>query len=180
MVCPLTLAFHNYQHTEEVVEALWEIGANTRLRTDEMEVVLIAGWFHDVGYCAKYRGHEDESKRRALAFLSWNDYPEEKTEKVLACIEATRFPQRPGSRLEEVLCDADLYHLSALYYLFKANLLRQEWEHHRHQVFTEEEWAKHNLRFLLRHAYFTPYGRKELRQGKERNISSIRSSLEAG
>ena len=40
------------------------------------------------------------------------NYPTEKMESVLACIGATIMPQQPTNLLEEIICDADLYHLS--------------------------------------------------------------------
>lgn len=82
---PNELLFHNYHHTEEVVKA----GKNIGLTSEELEIVLLAAWYHDAGYCSTYKNHEDESKKMATIFLTANQYPKDKMKMVTDCIEAT-------------------------------------------------------------------------------------------
>jgi hypothetical protein len=64
--------------------------------------------------------HEDVSIEIATKFLKENNYPDEKIQKIVGCIDATRYPQNPKNLLEEIICDAKDF-------AYKADLLRVEW-----------------------------------------------------
>lgn len=170
---PDNLYFHNISHTLEVVRAVTEIGVNEEMTADELEPVKIAAWFHDTGYHSRYAGHEDESIRLAEDFLREHAYPAEKTELVISCIEATRYPQAPLSLQEKILCDADLYHFSRPDYIQHEQNLRKEWQACFNKSYTDEEWAKDNCQLLVSHSYFTNYGKKVLQLRKEQNIAMM-------
>jgi predicted metal-dependent HD superfamily phosphohydrolase len=161
------VSFHTLAHTRTVVAAVAEIGAISGLTAAQLELVQIAAWFHDTGYCYTYIGHEEESKKIAQQYLTQHGMADAEIQQVLACIEATKMPQRPLTLMEEVLCDADLYHLSQDSYLEKEALLREEWAGCLLQCFTDEEWNRMNDAFLIRHQYFTGYGRDVLQKRKE-------------
>ncbi|MHB1177404.1 MAG: HD domain-containing protein [Daejeonella sp.] len=164
------LYFHNIIHTREVVEAITEIGIKEGLTTGELVPLEIAAWFHDAGYCCKYSGHEDESVRIAVAFLSAQAYPKDKINLVVSCIEATRYPQNPGNLHAQILCDADLYHFSCNDYDRHEENLRKEWAIYLDKHYTDQEWVKENCYLLSKHHYFTQYGREVLQVRKEQNI----------
>ncbi len=48
----------------------------------------------------------------AAIFLTTKQYHKDKMKMVTDCIESTRFPQQPYNQLQEVLRDADFYHLA--------------------------------------------------------------------
>jgi uncharacterized protein len=109
---PQSLTFHNCQHTKNVVYAVKHIGKKSRISAEELEIVTIAAWFHDTGFTVTYSGHEEESIKIAANHLSLLKYENRKVQKVLDCIQATKLPQQPLDLVGEVLCDADLFHLS--------------------------------------------------------------------
>jgi uncharacterized protein len=170
---PTDLYFHNIQHTLEVVRAVTEIGVNEGLTVAGLEEVKIAAWFHDTGYYFKYIGHEDESIRMAEEFLEDKSYPLDKTEIVISCIEATRYPQAPLTLQEEILCDADLYHFSRPDYVEHEQNLRKEWEAYFNKVYSDEAWAEANCQLLVSHRYFTRFGKRVLQLKKEQNIAMM-------
>src|SRR5437879_3195121 len=102
---PEHLVYHTYGHTQMVAETARKIGKGMRLGEEGIEVVMLAGWFHDTGYTELYRGHEEISIRIARYFLERNNYPEEKIELIAGCIAATRIPQQPQNLLEEIVAD---------------------------------------------------------------------------
>ncbi|MFX1704854.1 HD domain-containing protein [Chitinophaga ginsengisegetis] len=161
------VSFHTIAHTRTVVTAVTEIGAASGLTPAQLELVQIAAWFHDAGYCYTYIGHEEESKKIARQYLTQHGMPDAAIQQVLACIEATKMPQHPLTLMEEVLCDADLYHLSQDNYQEEEALLREEWAGCLFRCFTDEEWNRMNDAFLIRHQYFTDYGRRVLQERKE-------------
>lgn len=162
--------FHNINHTEEVVKASLEIGMEVKLTEDELEVVQIASWFHDVGYCHRYYGHEDLSLEIAERTLTTFNYNTNKLKQVLTCIASTKYPQKPYTLIEKVICDADLYHLSKPNYYLYEQRLRREWKDRLGKNFSDREWIDTNCQLLQKHKYFTIYGQAVLQPSKETNI----------
>jgi uncharacterized protein len=167
------ICFHNLLHTKTVIHAVKEIGSHSGLSDDQMEIALLGGWFHDAGYCRKYIGHEEESNRMCARFLKQVNYSPDRIEQVLSCIDATRTPQHPLNLTEEVLCDADFYHLCQHGYPKNEMLLRQEWLQCLNRKYTDSEWNKMNYTFFKTHQYFTGYGKKILQKLKEKNMNEI-------
>ncbi len=168
--------YHNYTHTLEVVEAAREIGKHCELSEDEMEMVELAAWLHDIGYVISKSDHEEESKNLANKFLDDQQYDDKKILLIEHCIEATKMPQKPTSLMEKVLCDADLYHLSTKSFQEKGLLLRKEFELNETMSFTDEEWKKENLNFVLQHRYFTNYGQTILAPKKDANFKALKKT----
>lgn len=164
---PADRIFHNLHHTIGVVQGVLEIGRAEGLSEKELEIVLLAAWFHDTGHVKTYAGHEAESCALAHEFLERKSYPAAQIEQVLNCIKATKMPQSPQNHLEEVLCDADMYHLSHPTYEQSQVLLREEWWLTLGHERTDQEWEQENDLFLLEHTYFTPYGKEKLQQRKD-------------
>ncbi|MDP3470091.1 MAG: HD domain-containing protein [Daejeonella sp.] len=171
------ICFHNVTHTQEVVKAAIEIAGECRFNPKQLEIVMLAAWFHDCGYTTTYTLHEDSSKTIAVDFLNRNNYPKEDIEQVLACIEATRFPKNPTSPEEEVLADADLYHFIKPDYPKYEQQLRKEFKTYLGRTYTDMEWAEINYTLLKSHSYYTDYGKNVLQQFKEVNIERLKTTL---
>lgn len=121
------LLFHNLNHTMNVVRGIREITKYIKVNRAQKEILLLAGWFHDTGLIYCYKGHEQVSQRLASDFLTLHHYPVKKIEAVVSCIHATQMPQAPTTLLEQIICDADLYHLSLPEYGHLQQLLLEEW-----------------------------------------------------
>lgn len=169
--------YHNLTHTLEVVEATREIGEGMKLSADDMEVVLLAAWFHDLGYAEGAEGHEERSARRAEEFLRKEKYPEARLSAVLSCIRATVIPQRPETVLQEVLCDADVSHLGKRRFKAHSDLLRMEWELRTDTSFSDVEWLKKNIEFATRCGFHTKFARKEYGARRSRNLARLQARL---
>ena len=57
--------YHDMTHTTEVVRGVAKIGKAAGLTEEELQLVTVAAWFHDVGYIEKEAGHEEVSARYA-------------------------------------------------------------------------------------------------------------------
>jgi predicted metal-dependent HD superfamily phosphohydrolase len=169
--------FHDLEHTLLVVEGIRLIGRAIGLKEEEHFLLILAGFLHDVGYTEKYYGHEEESARIASRFLMENGLEKEKIELVEKIIIATKFPQYPENRLEQIICDADLYHFSLWDYLGFADRLKSEWETNLNLFYTDLEWDALNLRMLSTHVYFTDYGKNVLQQKKALNIEKLKNRI---
>ncbi|MDV4116303.1 HD domain-containing protein [Elizabethkingia anophelis] len=174
---PDGIFFHNVEHTKEVVKAAIEIAQACNFSPKQLEIVTLSAWFHDCGYTVQYINHEDSSKAIASDFLTRYGYPKDDIERVLACIEATRFPQNPQSPEDNVIADADLYHFTKPDYPKYEQRLRKEFEIHLGKSCTDVEWNKTNYTFLQNHSYHTEYGQTVLQKSKEVNIERIKQIL---
>ncbi len=170
--------YHDFEHTQEVVEAAYEIGKATGLNDEELETVMLAAWFHDTGYYEGSRNHEVKSKEIAEEFLRKEGVTEMKIADVSGCIIATKIPQRPTNKMEEVLCDADLYHLSTKEFFNKSELLRKEFSQTGSSEIKDKEWLKKSIKFLKKHNFFTKYARNEMLPDKKRNLERLKSIKE--
>ncbi len=167
------LPFHNFEHTQEVVSNVKIIANYLDLSREETEPIIIAAWFHDTGHSKKYNGHEEISKDLALIFLDKENYPADKTELVLSCIEATKMPQNPKNNHAKILCDADVFHIGTPDFFFKKLLLRREWDLKGIMKVQDIEWHKLNRDFLHDHHFRTEYGREVLEVGKKENQNKV-------
>ncbi len=167
---PSKLIYHNFTHTLDVVEHARKIGKKSGLADDELEIVTLASWFHDTGYVDAYKGHEDRSKEIAEQFLTENSYPQDKIQKILSCIEATKIPQSPKNLMEEVICDSDLVHLGQEDFFEYSDLLKSEWENLDIKAVDDAQWNKISVELLSSHKFFTPYARKKFEPQQSVNL----------
>ncbi|CAH0999213.1 hypothetical protein LEM8419_00510 [Neolewinella maritima] len=159
---PKDRVFHNLHHTINVMQGALKIGKAEGLTEEELEIVMLAAWFHDTGHVKTYTGHEVVSMQLAQEWLEKENYPADRIAAVLRCIEVTTMPQRPVTKIESVMCDADLYHLSFNTYDHYQEMLREEWRRELGIEVSDEDWNEQNAAFLSSHHYFTDYGKKVL------------------
>lgn len=170
---PQTMHFHNLLHTQYLVNAVTEIGFQCKISSREMAIIQTAAWFHDTGYCYAYIGHEDNSIGIAATFLKQEDADASFTDEVVGCIAATKMPQSPQNLLQQIMCDADMFHLADDDYPTYASRLRAEWEFTLTKKYSDEQWRQLNLNMLVQHKYFTDYGKTVLQGHKLANIDKL-------
>jgi len=164
--------YHNLSHTTEVVSAVKEIAVAEGVSDDDLELLIIAAWFHDSGYVKTCKGHEEVSVGYVKEFLQSINYPEDKIKKIASLITITKVPQSPKNILEEILCDADLSHIGMKGFEEKGDLLRLEYEKRGGKVFADQEWLEISLEFLNQHNFFTSYAKEKF--GIQKNIHFIK------
>ena len=94
--------FHNLEHTIDVVEETEEIANNSDVSKADLELLLIAAWFHDTGHTETYEGHEEVSCRLAREFLEKESYPEKKIEQIFQLIQTTKREHEPANQMEAI------------------------------------------------------------------------------
>ncbi len=169
--------FHDLAHTESVREFAVQIGEEQELPEDELEILAIAAWFHDAGYTMLYTGHETASNQIAKSFLEKENYPEEKIELILECIDATRTINEPNTHLQKILKDADLSNLGMSTCYPLSIKLRHEWDVICGNQYTDIEWLENNLEFLGKHQFYTKEAQRMWNEGKKRNVKLMRDLL---
>ena len=171
---PGSYCFHDDGHTDAVVTAVKKLAQHYNLDEVQNFIVTAAAYFHDVGYInGGPLGHEERSAELAEEFLIQKQVPEEIIIKVRQCILATKIPQKPNNLLEEILCDADLFHLGMETFDKRNKLMRQEVEAVSGLPLSKNGWRANTLLFMRNHHYHTEYAKQLLNKGKEENIERM-------
>ncbi len=158
-----SIHFHTLQHTQEVLAASERLAEYYQLADEDRFSLSIAAWFHDTGYSGgTAKGHEELSVELALKFLNEQQIGQPVVDKVKGCINATRIPQTPNSLIEQIICDADLFHLGTEDFKEKNRLLREELNDFGKLDLSKKDWRKLNIDFLEKHTYFTSFAKENL------------------
>jgi len=167
------LTYHNLDHTMAVVKAATQIADHYQLSEKDLFIVTAAAWFHDVGYLKGLDNHEESGAKMGREFLNRSGVDEETIETISHCIIATTLPQNPKTKLEEIVCDADLFHFGTDDFWEKNKLLRKELENRKGVSISKEDWKKCTTELLLSHHYFTDYSQSLLADKKKENIEKL-------
>ncbi|MDX1943618.1 MAG: DUF5706 domain-containing protein [Saprospiraceae bacterium] len=165
--------FHNFPHVIEVVEATRQIAVAYPMTPREMEILLLAAWFHDIGYVEGPEGHEERSANYASAFLKKYHYNSDDIEEVVKCIRATKLEAEPETLTAKILCDADLSHLGGKMYWEHCTRLRQELFLTQNIVMSEHEWVNFELDFITHHHYHTEAAQDLFDKRKQKHIRQM-------
>jgi len=172
-------SYHNLAHTIYVVKAADIMASAMKLAPYEKKKLLVAAWFHDLGYTEQIDNHENVGAAIAEKFLAEKSIDDEDIQEVKNCILSTHCPQRPTTQLGQVLCDADMMHLADKAFIDAGKLLRKEWEVTRNRIYSDEEWYNLNLQFLSDHQYHTSYALTNFSRQKNKNIKKLISIIES-
>ena len=168
--------YHNLHHTKTVVLRANEIALNYSLTETELFIVASAAWFHDVGHLfGPAAGHEAKSVIAMRTYLQKQDIEPGILNAIEACILATKLPQYPKSLPEEIVCDADCYHLGTHEFYITNEQVKKEFELRNNLI--PVNWDESTLRLLEQHKYFTTYCKTLLEAGKQNNIHFLRKKL---
>lgn len=170
------ICYHNIDHTLEVVEASEIIGKNCNISKEELEIVIIAAWFHDTGYYLGCKNHEESSANIAKKYLSDENINQKIIGNVVNCILSTKIPQTPSNTLEKIICDADLFHLATEKFFNKSELLWRELALHNQKV-TPKCWLNQSKDFVEAHEYHTSFGKEILLPKLEKNLVLLKSKI---
>ncbi len=170
--------YHNLDHTIQVVDKIKILAKEENISPKDTENLLLAGWFHDLGYVDNADNHEEESRKIASDFLKQHQFSEERIAKIGELILATDKFYKPKNHLEEVIKDADLYHLASDDYFRICENLRQEIKEVHHQKLSKQQWSELNIVFFSKHQFYTKYAKENWQPIKEKNVDKILSNIQ--
>ena len=172
-----SFTYHTIAHTESVVKAASQIANHYHLNERDYFIVTTAAWFHDSGYFADPQHHEVKGVEMASGFLRLNGADEEMIKTIGDCILATRLPQSPNNKLEEIVCDADLFHLGTDEFTENNKLMRKETEAKKGIAISKDEWRLGTIRLLESHHYFTDYCQLLLNDKKKETLEKLKHKM---
>jgi uncharacterized protein len=172
---PENLTYHNIYHTLDVLGQVQWI-ANEEGIKDEEEIFLLktAALYHDTGFLLKYDANEEIGCRLARKDLPGFGLTEKQIDRVCDLIMATRVPQAPENRLEEIICDADLDYLGQDDFEMISDSLRKEFLEYG-IIHSNDEWYSLQIKFLENHKYFTETSRKCRNPVKNQHLEKLKS-----
>ncbi|MET1056672.1 MAG: Pycsar system effector family protein [Pedobacter sp.] len=176
------LIYHNLLHTEQVVKSVVKIANHYQLSDHDFFVVNTAAWFHDIGYLTSFEHHEARGAESARQFLLERGAEPELTELVVNCILATKMPQHPVGLLEQIICDADLFHLGGDNFKERNKLMRKEAEAFYGKDIDKNDWRLKTISLFEAHHYHTEYCQDLLGAKKQLNLQELKDKAvkEAG
>lgn len=166
----ISYTYHNFNHTVRVVTAAKQLIENEKVEADTAEKILVAAWFHDVGYTEGCTEHEECGARIVEKFLNEQGKNPEYIEEVKEIIRTTKMDREPVTLAQKIIKDADYFHFATDNYNELSELLREEWKLTEQKMYTDLEWAMGNRKMMLQyHRYYTDYAKANWQPKKEKN-----------
>lgn len=167
-----TLYYHGPHHTLYVYNAALKIAEYEKVTGDEHTLLMTSVLFHDYGFLETYNNHEEKGCEMAHRILPEYNFSLEQIEMICGMIMRTKIPQIAYTKLEEIMCDADLDYLGTEHFFPIGNQLFKEFLHYG-VVKDEEGWNRLQLKFLVAHQYFTEYAKRFREDKKQENLKLI-------
>jgi predicted metal-dependent HD superfamily phosphohydrolase len=169
------LTYHNLAHTMDVMEQVERIAIGEKVASkNDILLLKVAALFHDTGFLDVYKHHEERSCEIMLEHVKKGDLTEAEVELVKGMIMATKIPQTPHNKLEEIICDADLDYLGRNDFKPISDGLRDEF-----LLFgvikSEADWDPLQIRFFEAHTYFTKTCQKDRAPKKAIHLNELKA-----
>jgi hypothetical protein len=171
------IKFHDLQHTQTVVEASLEIGKGEGVSENDLRILEVAAWFHDLGYSQRADGHEKIGAQMAREFLHEQNVDDPEIKNVERIILSTEVNTKPKDKLEEIIRDADMAHLGMKDSRIRSLLLREEKEAMSGESYSDTEWLEINYSFFKNHRYNTHSAQIKYGPKKEEYMQLMHKSL---
>ncbi|MCW3081500.1 HD domain-containing protein [Segetibacter sp.] len=173
---PPTLTYHNVPHTLDVLKHVIKISEQEGVTEAELLLLKVSALYHDIGFLYTYLRHEEKSCEIATAELSAFGFSLDQIKKVCGMIRATKVPQEPQTRLEEIICDSDLDYLGRDDFFKIGEGLYKEFLA-QHIVSNERDWNMLQVKFLESHHYFTNSSKRNREAAKQLNLEQVKQKL---
>lgn len=172
-----TLYYHSAGHTFDVAKQAVRIAAAENI-ANERDIFLlnVAALYHDTGFLFTYKGHEEKSCEIFTEDAPMYSLSQGDISIVRSIILATKIPQLPATKLEEIICDADLDYLGREDFAEISNKLRLEFIAYS-IIKNNEEFELMQFKFLTQHQFFTATSVRERNLLKQQHLADIMESL---
>lgn len=166
--------YHNLRHTQRVVKSAQELIEGEDVEEQDHEKLMVAAWFHDIGYLDSHDNHEEHSCKTAKEFLKSENCDDDFIEEVCHLILATKMNYEPKTHLEKIMRDADSSHFAKKSFIQTSELLREELKHLGLKDATVDDWREENIHLLrVKHRFYTDYARENWQKEKDKNIRRL-------
>jgi len=172
------LFFHNIDHTKKVVSRALKIGRHYKLEPEAFFILLVAAWFHDVGYLyGTSEGHENRGAELAGTYLSGEGFDTNLIGSVKSTIITATIESKPEQLLARILCDADLYNLGTKTFFGQNELVKMEHEWQFKETISKQNWIIQTIGWMESHRFMTSYCQQRLEIRKQKNLQKLRDKI---
>jgi class 3 adenylate cyclase len=173
---PNYLYYHNVKHTIDVVTQAELIGIGEGVNDEELLLLKTAALFHDSGHILNYDEHEHFATLIAREVLPDYSYTQRQINTICELIMTTKMPPTPKSKLEQIICDADLDYLGRSDMIPVSNSLYRELKE-MEKIDSLLEWNKLQIKFISGHQYFTKTAQSLREVNKQKQIERIKQLI---
>lgn len=170
---PSYLTYHNFDHTQYVLEKTIEIAKKENISEQDLLLVKIAALYHDTGFIINPENHESIGCQIAGNDLRESGFDEDDIVKICNMIMATHIPQQPKTLLEKILADADLEYLGTDNFKDYGQKLFKELLHFNPDL-SIKNWNDIQIEFISQHSFHTDYCRKYREPRKIKNLEEVK------
>jgi len=174
---PEYVKYHDLAHTETVVDEVGDLARSENVEPNEIRILQVAAWMHDLGYLERVEGHEELGVQIAKEFMSRHGVEETEQELVARLIRATEMHSSPTDKLEELIKDADLAHLGLDSSEERTEKLRQEREILQGKSIKKLDWAKMNIDFFESYPYYTAAAKEKYGVKKQAVLNTLKEKV---
>jgi ligand-binding sensor domain-containing protein/class 3 adenylate cyclase/predicted metal-dependent HD superfamily phosphohydrolase len=171
------LHYHSISHTKDVCRAIERIALLEGVTDEGLFLLKSAATYHDAGFVESYEKNEPVGARMAEEILPNYGYSKEHIDQIKKLIYVTQIPHKPTSKLEEIICDADLDYLGRDDFHEISDKLRLELREHG-KIDSDRKWDEIQVSFLTNHKYFTETAKKTREEKKAKHLEDIKIRLE--
>ncbi len=171
-----SLTYHNIRHMKDVCKAVEFLAEGEEISAEELFILKTAALCHDAGFVERYENNEEIGARIARENLPRFGYTPQQIKLIEQLILATKVPQKPKNKLEEIICDADLDYLGREDFFEIGEGLKKEFIAHG-IVKDDRSWDELQVKFLSHHKYFTQTAKKHREPLKQKHLEIIKQRL---
>lgn len=168
------LYYHGLHHTKDVLSSVEKIAVKEGVSQNDILLLKVAAAYHDCGFLVLYKNHEEAGCGLAYEALPKFGFSKEQMDIIFGMIKATKVPQSPRTKLEEIICDADLDYLGRDDFEKISGSLFEEFKYW-NIVTDHHTWMQIQLNFLENHVYWTGFSKKNRTQAKLKRLEELKS-----
>ena len=172
------LLYHDAKHGEEVRQAALRLLEKQKVTAEKSLLVQTAALYHDAGFTVRYDDNEKEAVKIIEKELPALGYTPRQIRVISGMIMATKVPQRPKTKLEKLVCDADMDNLGRPDFFKKTDLLWKEMRDFGIRI-TKKEWYLKTRTLMKKHRFFTPASKILRQKGKGENLRLLQSKIKS-
>lgn len=170
--------YHSYWHSIDVMQRAIYLAENENLSLEEIEILALAGLFHDTWFVIKYDNNEPFWAKIAKNYLKTIWYPEEKIKLIEEIILATSPNYKnPKNIYEKIIKDADMDSLWRDDFEKKANDIKKEIEEIKKIKIKDPEWKHSTIQLLSQYDFKTWTQKRERTIKKQENLKKMIEEL---
>ncbi|MEL7121886.1 MAG: HD domain-containing protein [Bacteroidota bacterium] len=173
------LTYHGLHHTLDVLASTEELCYYEKVSPYDQILIKTAALYHDSGFTIGNEDHERLGCLIAKKSLPNLGYTPGEVESICGMIMATKVPQNPQTKLEAILCDADLDYLGREDFYEIGNTLFNELKTYK-VLDNEKDWNKLQINFLKQHQFFTSTNKKRRNPLKMKHLNDLISATQEG